>query len=282
MGYTSYNKIKVLAQKPAPIQCEWLGYPNTTGLDAMDYWICDEITNPPGLTDAYYSESLLRLPDCFICFQPPAHTPEPETPPCLTNGYVTFGSFNNYAKVSESLLELWAEILKAVPESHLLLKSACLGNPAQKQQLTTFFKSRNIEAQRIELEGYEPSRGGHLEQYFNMDIALDTFPYNGTTTTCEALWMGVPAITLSGNSHRTRVGKTLLENAGLGELVADSKDNYLKLAVELANNPVRISQYCTTLRATLADSNITDSFQFTRSLEAAYTTIWKKWCDDQA
>lgn len=279
MGYTSNNRLKVLASKPAPLQCEWLGYPNTTGLNTMDYWICDEITNPPGLTDEYYSESLLYLHDCFICFKPPASAPDPGEAARTRNGYITFGSFNNYAKVSDTLLQLWAEILNAIPSSHLLLKSACLGHPSQRQLVTNFFSSRNIEPGRIQLEGYDPSRSGHLEKYTRMDIALDTFPYNGTTTTCEALWMGVPTITLSGKNHRSRVGKTLLENAGLGELVADSEENYIAIASELANDPDRLSKYHDNLRTILSNSTITDSIKFTASLEVAYKKIWKKWCE---
>jgi len=281
-GYTANNRLEALARKPAPVQCEWLGYPNTTGLNSMDYWICDDKTNPAGLTDNYYSESLLQLPGCFICFKPPANAPQPGEAPCTKNGYITFGSFNNYAKVSKIVLELWAEILNSVPDSHLLLKSACLGNPSQKQLVTDFFKSRNIESHRLQLEGYEASRSGHLDKYADMDIALDTFPYNGTTTTCEALWMGVPVITLSEKNHRSRVGKTLLENADLEELVANSKEEYVSLASELANDQNRLIKYRNNLRTILSNSVITDGNKFTASLEAAYKSIWKKWCQQQA
>lgn len=281
-GYTANNRLEVLARKPAPVQCEWLGYPNTTGLNSMDYWICDDKTNPAGLTDNYYSESLLQLPGCFICFKPPANAPQPGEAPCTKNGYITFGSFNNYAKVSKTVLKLWTEILNSVPDSHLLLKSACLGNPSQKRLVIDFFKSRNIESHRLQLEGYEASRSGHLDKYADMDIALDTFPYNGTTTTCEALWMGVPVITLSEKNHRSRVGKTLLENAGLEELVANSKEEYVSLASELANDQNRLIKYRNNLRTILSNSVITDGNKFTASLEAAYKSIWKKWCQQQA
>lgn len=281
-GYTGNNRLGVLAMKPAPIQCEWLGYPNTTGLDSMDYWICDEIVNPPGLTDEFYSESLLRLPGCFICFKKPDYAPEPVVPPSVRNGYVTFGSFNNYAKVSKQTLQVWANILDAVPDSRLMLKSACLGKPSQRGALVDFFKSRGIEEERLQLEGYESSRVKHIEMYSEMDIALDTFPYNGTTTTCEAMWMGVPTITLAGNSHRSRVGKSLLERVGLGEFVADSSDEYIKIATELASDMQRLSDYRSGLRERIDQSALTDAAQFTASLESAYRSIWEEWCDKQS
>ncbi len=277
-GYTGNNRLGVLASKPAPIQCEWLGYPNTTGLNSMDYWICDETVNPPGLTDKFYSESLLRLPDCFICFKKPDYAPQPVAAPSVKNSYITFGSFNNYAKVSKKMLQLWANILDAVPDSRLMLKSAGLGNQTQKQLLVDFFKSRGIHEKRLRLEGYESSRVKHIELYSKMDIALDTFPYNGTTTTCEAMWMGVPTITLTGNSHRSRVGKSLLECVGLGEFVAGSTDEYIKIATDMAKDVQRLSEYRSCLREMIKQSALTDGAKFTTSLESAYRSIWEKWC----
>ncbi len=280
-GLTGNNRLGVLALKPAPIQCEWLGYPNTTGLDSMDYWICDETVNPPGLMEKFYSESLLRLPGCFLCFKKPDYAPEPVAPPFVKNGCVTFGSFNNYAKVSKDVLEVWANILDAVPESRLMLKSACLGNPVQRAVLVDFFESRGISEKRLKLEGYKSSRINHIEMYSEMDIALDTFPYNGTTTTCEAMWMGVPTITLAGNSHRSRVGKSLLECVGLGELVAEFTDEYIKIAKELATDAQRLSEYRFNLRKTVEQSTLTDGVQFTATLESAYYSIWNEWCSKQ-
>ena len=280
-GYTGNNRLGVLAMKPAPIQCEWLGYPNTTGLNAMDYWICDETVNPPGLTENFYSESLLRLPDCFLCFKKPEYAPEPVTSPYVENGYITFGSFNNYAKVSQQTLQIWADILVAAPDSHLILKSACLGNPARKRVLFDFFKSRGIEETRLNFYGYEDSRSNHIEMYSMMDIALDTFPYNGTTTSCEAMWMGVPVISLAGNSHRSRVGKSLLECVGLGELVAESTEQYIDIAVKLAKDTQKLSGYRSGLRGRLGESTLTDGERFTAALESAYRTIWDTWCNQQ-
>ena len=281
-GYTAHNRLAVLAAKPAPVQCEWLGYPNTTGLDSMDYWICDTTVNPPGLTDRFYSESLLRLPGCFICFKPPRDYPEPVEPPCLEKGYITFASFNNYAKISEKMLRLWADILKAVPDSRLMLKSACLGNQVQRRAVIDFFESMGICENRLQPEGYEPSRTKHMERYSAVDIALDTHPYNGTTTTCEAMWMGVPTISLAGNSHRSRVGKTLLESVGLGELVADSDDQYKNIAINLAVDQHRLSEYRSCLRGMVDQSPLTDAAQFTASLESAYRSIWKAWCSNSS
>lgn len=278
-GYTANNRLQVLAVKPAPIQCEWLGYPNTTGLASMDYWLCDAIVNPPGLTEKFYTEKLLRLPGCFICFKPPVDAPEPVDPPCLKNGYVTFGSFNNFAKVSEDVMSRWAEILGAVPDSHLMLKSSCLGGQSQRQVVSRFFESRGIQKERIQLEGYESSRMRHLEMYSEIDIALDTFPYNGTTTTCEAMWMGVPVVTLSGDSHRSRVGKTLLENVSVGELVGETGGEYVQIAVELSRDTSRLSSYRSDLRDTVEKSCLADAVTFTASLESAFRSVWEEWCD---
>jgi len=281
VGYTAYGRPEVLATKPAPVQCEWLGYPNTTALSAMDYWICDAVANPPGMTDGFYTESLLRLPGCFICFGPPRDLPEPAGPPCGKNGYVTFGSFNNYAKVSEELLRIWAGILDAVPDSRLLLKSACLGNEAQRRFVAGFFERQGIAADRLLLEGYEQSRRHHMQKYDGMDVALDTFPYNGTTTTCEALWMGVPVVTLAGGNHRSRVGKTLLECVGLGELVAGTEEDYTDIAVQLGTDRARLQDYRSGLREAVASSPLTDATTFTSSLETAYRSIWEVWCNRQ-
>jgi len=281
-GYTAHNRLEVLAAKPAPVQCEWLGYPNTTGLQSMDYWICDETVNPPGQTDKFYSESLLRLPGCFICFKPPEDAPKPVDPPSIKNAYITFGSFNNYAKVSREMLKLWITILESVPDSRLLLKSACLGNQTQKRLVTDFFTSRGIQEKRLQLEGYESSRIKHMDMYSEVDIALDTHPYNGTATTCEAIWMGIPVITLAGNYHRSRVGKTLLECVDLGELVADSTDNYVRIATDLAKDTNKLSSYRSHLRKTVEQSTLTDAASFTASLESAYRSIWEEWCNEHS
>lgn len=280
-GYTAYNRLGVLAQKPAPIQCEWMGYPNTTGMAEVDYWICDEVTNPPGLTDRYYTESLLRLPGCFLCFDPPANGPDPTDPPFLRNGYVTFGSFNNFAKISEPVLTLWGEILAAVPHSRLLLKNAGLGHKDQQRAVTKFFASMGISAERIMLQGYDGSRAAHMDSYSKVDIALDSFPYNGTTTSCEAMWMGVPVISLVGRVHRARVGKTLLKAVGLDCLAAETAEEYLRIATDLSADRERLTHYRTRLRGMMLGSRLTDAGSFTTSLEAQYRKIWLKWCDER-
>jgi protein O-GlcNAc transferase len=277
-GHTGHNRMLLFARKPAPVQVSWLGYPNTTGMKTVDSRIIDGYTDPPGLTDPFYTEKLIRMPKSFLCYQPEQESPEPGPLPCHQNGYITFGSFNFFAKVSPEVAECWAELLKTVPGSHILLKTKSLSDAPTREYAIEMFTQKGIERGRIELLSYEPSYREHLGMYNRVDIGLDPFPYNGTTTTCEALWMGVPVITLAGNTHASRVGTSILTNIGLPELVARTEDEYREIAVQSAADLGKLQFLRQRLRDMLRQSPVCDAKGFTSGLELHYRRMWKEWC----
>ncbi|MEI6560438.1 MAG: tetratricopeptide repeat protein, partial [Rhodospirillaceae bacterium] len=233
-GHTAHNRLPVLARRPAPVQVSWLGYPNTTGLRSIGYRFVDAVTDPGGTADALATETLIRLDGGFLCYGPPEEAPEPAPPPCLDRGVVTFGSFNNLSKLQESTLETWAAQLLRLPRARLLLKGQAFADAGSCALIRERFARRGIEGGRIDLVARIPDAAGHLGAYGRIDIALDSFPYNGTTTTCEALWMGVPVVTLLGDRHAGRVGASLLGRLGLDELIGRDRDHYQEIAVALA------------------------------------------------
>jgi len=277
-GHTSRNRLPVFASRPAPVQVTWLGYPNTTGLSVMDYRLTDAWADPEGATEHYYTESLVRLPDGFLCYQPLTTTPEPAVCPSMEIRYVTFGSFNSFVKMTDEVFRTWSDILHAVPGSCLLLKNFSLNDPAIRAQCQHSFQSLGIDSDRLELHAVLPSRQAHLEFYRRMDIALDTFPYNGTTTTCEALWMGIPVVTLAGEQHAGRVGFSLMNALGLPQLITDDRDEYCRLAVALASDIDQRQQWRISLRARMEASSLCDGAGFACNVELAYRQIWEKWC----
>jgi len=260
------------------VQAAWLGYPNTTGLAAMDYRLTDAIADPQGPGDALHSEELTRLPNGFLCFAPAADAPAVTDPPVLANGHITFGSFNNLSKVSAATVAVWARILGRVPGSRLLLKGRALANELARQRFETLFAAEKIDAARLEFHAWIDSSSGHLGAYDRIDIGLDPFPYNGTTTTCEALWMGVPVIALRGDRHAGRVGASILGRVGLAALSADTVDDYVAAAAALAGDTGRLVELRRDLRATMAASPLCDAASFTRDMEAAYRQMWRRWC----
>jgi len=276
-GHTANNQILLFARKPAPVQASWIGYPATTGLLTIDYKIVDGYTDPPGMTEGYYTEELVRLPESFLCYLPDKESPEVRPLPALEVGHITFGSFNNFAKVSSAVVSLWTEILKSVPESRLILKSHSFVDSETFRYAMEMFTREGVEENRIELLQYEPSVRGHLDLYGRVDIALDTHPYHGTTTTCEALWMGVPVVTLAGNCHASRVGVSLLSNIGLPELIAKTQEEYVRIAINLANNLEQLQFLRGNLREMMAHSLLTDTKSFTANLERCYREMWRKW-----
>lgn len=277
-GHTGNNRLLVFAGKPAPVQVTYLGYPNTTGLAALDYRITDHWADPPGITDAYYTEQLIRLPHCFLCYHPPADAPDVSAPPCDSNGYLTFGSFNNWGKIEPEVVAQWSAILSRVPKSRLVLKSSTLADGETISRLLARFKHHGVEENRIQLMEKIRSHREHMGLYQQIDMGLDTFPYNGTTTTCEALWMGVPVVSLAGTSHAARVGVSLLNNAGLKDLVATSLADYVRIAVELAGSPERLAGLRSGLRHRMMQSPLMDAAGFVNDLEAAYRQMWRRWC----
>ena len=281
-GHTNRNRLPTFAAKPAPVQATWLGYPNTTGVAAIDYRIVDPITDPPGEADAFAVEKLVRLEDGFLCYAAPADAPEVAAAPFLVNGFTTFGSFNNPTKLSDETIRLWASLLVRVPDARLLLKGKPFADEAARNLALARFAANGIGADRLVLRSWLQGTGSHLATYAEVDIGLDPYPYNGTTTTCEALWMGVPVVTLSGDRHAARVGASLLARVGLSDLVATSPESYAEIAVRLAEDAARLSDLRQSLRPLMQASTLCDAPAFARRFETALRTMWRGWCEGRA
>lgn len=269
-GQTTHNRLSVFALKPAPVQVTWLGYPNTTGLPAMDYRITDGYADPVGMTEHLHTETLIRLPESFSCYCPPDHAPDVASLPARSNGYLTFGSFNKLAKINHEVIKVWARLLGAIPDARLYLKTWALTEKAMRDKVLGLFAELGVLSDRLVLEGENQSQWDHLEQYGRVDIGLDTFPYNGTTTSCEALWMGVPVITLAGNTHVSRVGVSQMTNLGLTDLVCHSEEDYIAAAVRLSADWEYLETLRQELRSRMRASPLMDAQRFTKSLEHAF------------
>ena len=259
----------------------WLGYPNTTGLDAIDYRITDAVSDPKGKTDDSYSEKLIRLPGSFSCYRPPEDAPAVSMLPALKNGYITFGSFNHFAKINPAQLDLWARLLVRLPSARLLLKARSLADPETAAWVMESFARLGVSKDRVAFRSDELSVAAHLGLYHGVDIALDTFPYNGTTTTCEALWMGVPVITLAGQTHVSRVSASLLTHLGCPEWVVQSEDEYVEKCAGLAADLPRLAEIRSGQRERMRLSPLCNAPRFTGYLETAYRGMWRKWCDTE-
>lgn len=265
-GHTADNRLGIFARKPAPLQATWLGYPNSTGLAAIDLRITDAIADPQGEADNLHSEALLRLPQ-FLCYGAPADAPAVTPLPALSNGFVTFGSFNNSMKVTQATTALWAELIESVANARLLLKSPLFADDGVRARYESLFAARGIDRARLELLSAVPDARDHLALYGRVDIALDNFPYNGTTTTCEALWMGCPVVTLRGDRHAGRVGASLLTATGLSGLVAANAAEYKAKAMELAGDLQRLAAMRDGLRAQVAASPLCNAAAFAAAFE---------------
>jgi predicted O-linked N-acetylglucosamine transferase (SPINDLY family) len=268
-GHTADNRLPVFARRPAPIQMTWLGYPATTGMSAIDYRITDAITDPPGESDALHTEKLLRIPGGCWAYQSPESPPIAPFP-AMKNGFVTFGSFNNLPKVTPRVLHTWATILSQLPNSRLVLKASGLGSTMGREYVMQNMQQFGIDTSRIELLNWTPTTLAHLQLYDRIDIALDTFPYNGTTTTCEAMWMGVPVITFAGQSHVSRVGAAVLTHAGCSQWIANDVDGYIAMATRLASELNTMEPLRLGLRDRLKASELCDANRLARELEKTY------------
>lgn len=267
----------VFARKPAPIQATYLGYLNTTGLAAMDYRIGDAFSDSPDDSTTVYCENIVRLPDVFLCYEAPQGSPPVAETPSAASRRVTFGCFNVLAKITPEVVEVWSRIIASVPNSRIFLKADHMDDPAAHRRLINLFEGHDIGAERIVFLPRATSVLEHLEMYGEVDIALDSFPYNGTTTTFEALWMGVPTIVLSGKTHGGRVGVSIMSNAGLPGLIASTPESYRDLAVEMARDGDHLRMLRRQLRSKLKDSLLMDRRGFPHSLERAYRHIWLRW-----
>ena len=275
-GHSAGNRLPLCALRPAPLQGTWIGYPATTGLSQIDFRISDPFADPPGAADLMHSERLLRLPRCFSCYLPHADSPEVGALPLAGRGEVTFGSFNNLAKATPEVIALWGRVLLAVPNSRMLMKCRPLDDPEVCARIKREFARAGVDPARVTLQGGDRTSREHLAQYHKVDIALDTFPYNGTTTTCEALWMGVPVVTLAGTRHAARTGVSILTNCGFPGLVADGEEGYVAIARHLAQNPLKLLALRRELRPRLEASPLMDAPGFTRELEDALLSLLRR------
>lgn len=279
IGHTRDNRLLVFARKPAPLQASYLGYLNTTGMQAIGYGITDACADPPGVADAYHQERLLRLPHSLWCFNPSAAMPEPGPLPALARGRITFGSFNHLPKINEAVRLLWARLLQSVPESRLVMVAVPAGE--NRDNLRETFARQGIAADRLEIHGML-DYAQYLDLCRETDIALDPFPCNGGTTSCDALWMGIPVVTLAGGFGVARAGVSLLSTLGLHRLIAQTPEQYLAIARNLAADLDALSALRSGMRARMRASPLMDAPGFTRALEAVYREIWRDWCRSQA
>ncbi len=270
------NRLLVFARKPAPVQVTWLAYPGTTGLSTIDYRLTDPYIDPPGLHDHNYSEESIRLPDAFWCYDPLAGEPAVSALPAVENGHITFGCLNNFCKVNDSVLKLWAQVLTAVDGSRLLLLAP---QGSVRRRALDLLEREGVSPDRVSFVARQP-RPQYLELFHRIDIGLDTFPYNGHTTSLDGFWQGVPVVTLVGDTPVARAGLSLLINLGLPELVAETRDQFVSIAVALAGDLPRLSTLRATLRDRLQASPLSDAPRFARMVEAAYREMWGRFSQD--
>jgi protein O-GlcNAc transferase len=274
-GHTAENRLGVFAQAAAPVQITYLGYPTTTGLPAMHYRMTDCIVDPKG-SESMNTETLLRLPDSYFCYMMASEAPASVGPlPARAKGTVTFGSFNNLAKISLSTLRLWARVFEAIPGARLMLKNKSLGDRAVREAVSARLAEAGIAQSRVDLHAFDSVRASHLALYNEVDIALDTFPYNGATTTCEALWMGVPVVTLRGATHASRMGASILTAARLRDCIADDESAFVEICRKLASDLRALAGLRAGLRTLMISSALMDHATFVRHFEAALLRAWE-------
>jgi predicted O-linked N-acetylglucosamine transferase (SPINDLY family) len=275
-GHTGDNRLLTFARKPAPIQMTYLGYPNTTGLETIDYRLTDAVADPEG-EPIRHSETLLRLDPLFCCYAPPEESPPVARPPFLSRGYITFGCFQNLAKINGRVFDLWSALLRKLPTAKLRLCRDAL-NGSARDRIARDFAKRGISADRLELICVEDPRKSHLALYDDIDIALDPFPWTGHTTACEGLWMGVPVVTMRGCRHAGRMVTSVLSCLGLGDWIGNTPEAYLACAEKLANDGDQLACFRAELRGRIGNSPLCDGRSFMRKLEHLYRHIWEQWC----
>jgi protein O-GlcNAc transferase len=280
-GHTGHNRLAVFSRKPAPVQVTWMGYGGTTGVDAMDYILCDPQVLPPA-EEAHYTEQPWRLPEVWMCFSPPDLEIDAGPPPAVAGGSITFGSFNNLTKVSSHTVTCWARVLEAVPGSRLVLKALQLGDATVQDAIVARFAAAGIDRQRLTFHGRFADPADHLRAYRKIDIALDPFPYSGGTTTAEALWMGTPVLTLKGERYVAHMGESLVHNAGLDAWIAETPDDYVAKAKAFAADLPALAALRGSLRGQLLASPVCDAPRFASNLEDAFRGMWRQWCEKRS
>jgi protein O-GlcNAc transferase len=278
-GHTGMNRLPLFSQRLAPVQVSYLGYPNTSGMDAMDYRFVDSVTDPLGDADPLHTERLVRFAPTAWAYMPPPEAPLPGKG--SGEDLVTFGSFNNFAKVTDQTLFAWSKVLGAVRNSRLRIKNSGLDDPTITRQIRKRLVRADLDLGRVDLVGRDSGVAAHLVRYRDVDVALDTYPYNGTTTTCEALWMGVPVVTLSGDRHASRVGASLLTAVGRPEWIARSWDEYISAAARVAQDRSREGSGLA-LREAMRQSPLLDHLGQARRFGRALQDCWSAWCQQKA
>jgi predicted O-linked N-acetylglucosamine transferase (SPINDLY family) len=273
-AHTGQGRPLLMARKPAPVQASWIGYPGTTGLEAMDYAIVDRHTAPEG-AEAWFTEALVRLPFNRFCYSPPEFAPQPRAAPGRES--VVFGSFNNTAKIGPDVVRLWARVLNSVPGSRLVLKWRTLDHPGGRARIEKAFADHDVGLDRLELRG-QSDHAETLAEYGDIDIALDPFPFGGGFTSLDALWMGTPVVTLVQDRVAARQTLGFLAQVGLEDLAAFTDEDYVRVAASLAADAARRAELRGGLRGRMAASPLTDAKAFTPGLERAYREMWRRWC----
>jgi len=277
-GHTGYNRMDALASRAAPLQVSWLGYANTTGLTQVDYRLSDAIVEPEGDADKRSVEKIYRMPNGFHSFKVPENLPEPSPPPCISRGHITFGTYNNMNKLGSRSVELWAKLLKRVPGSKILFKHKSLAVLDNRESLRSLFAMHGIQAQRVILRTTTPDKVDHFKSYKEIDIALDPLAYNGTTTSCDALMMGLPILTLPGRTHASRVTASLLHRVGLDEWVAKDEEDFLRIGAMAAQNVAMLKELRIQLPKRFLESPLSNGPLMAADLEQAYRSIWTDYC----
>jgi predicted O-linked N-acetylglucosamine transferase (SPINDLY family) len=280
-GLTDGHRLAAMRYRPAPVQITAIGYPATTGVPEIDYRLVDSITDPAGVGEGQMTERPLRLDPCFLCFTPPApgEAPAPRSEIRDSKSEIVFGSFSALSKLDDATVRLWTAVLKAVPNSRVVVKALALREASVRARVARRFAEAGAEPERVDIR--EPQAGliEHLGSYGDLDVALDTYPYCGTTTTCEALSMGVPVLTLAGNTHASRVGASLMTAVGLPELVAETPEAFVNIAAELAADRARLAAIRAGLRERLVASVLCDRAGYAARLGAALRVCWKRACE---
>jgi len=286
-GHTAHNRLALFARRPCPMQVNWLGYPNTTGMTTIDYRVTDIWADPPGMTDNLHTEKLIRLDRCFLAYQP-VHSDK--LPPVVrgdgdyvkqrSGQPIVFGSLNNLAKITPACCQMWAEILHAVPDSKLLIRRDPMGDPLVRDHFTALFTAAGIDPDRLDLLAYD-TVNLHYQTYQEIDIVLDCFPYNGTTTTCEAISAGVPVIGLAGRAHRSRVGVSLLNAIDRPEWVAENPADFVRICTEIAADPQALRQNRAQQAKDVLTTSLFDTYDFSVRFWEAMTSAWREICQHQ-
>ena len=279
-GHFRNNRLLVLARKPAPVQVTYLGYCDTTGMEAVDYLLTDNVLTPPEL-QKFYTEQAAYLPGGFVCYTPPENAPDVTPLPAAKKGHVTFGAFTTNLRFNRPLLKVWAEILKLIPNSRLLLGFHSGGDEATQDRYLSQFAEYGVSRERIEISGWK-SHTEYIKQYNDVDIVFDTFPENGGTTTCEALWMGVPVISLAGQHQNSRIGLSILSHIGMESFAVETPSEYIAKAVAIAHDPENLMEIRASMRSRMTNSSFCNAKRLAHDVETAYRRMWRRWCREQA